>query len=136
MGLHVHKVTRNKSLVDLLSNLNLSIPYNKVMKIETAIGNACIKDMKEHSGTFIPPNIVLGKPIHFAIDNTDFKNDTSDGTGHVVFQKLDENMEIANLVMERGGKNNMKLTDENILPLKTLNENLYLLMKAIQTLMA
>ena len=112
------------------------------MKVETAIGNACIKDMKEHNGTYIPPNIVLGKPIHFAIDNTDFKNDTPGGksefhgTGHVVFQKLDENMERTNLVIERGGKNNMKFTDENIFPLKTLNENLYLLMKAIPTLMA
>ena len=96
LGLHVHKVTRNKSLVDLLSNLNLSTPYNKVMKIETAIGNACIKDMEGHNGTYIPPNIVVGKPIHFAIDDTHFKNDTPDGksefhgTGHVVFQKLDE----------------------------------------------
>lgn len=56
LGLHIHKTTRSKKLVDLLSNLNLCISYNKIMKIETAIGNA-----------------VYGKPLHFAIDNTDFR---------------------------------------------------------------
>lgn len=69
-GLHVHKATLNKALTELLSNLNLSIPYNKVMKIKTAIGNACIQDMKEHDGTS------FHQTSYLAINNTDFRNDT------------------------------------------------------------
>ena len=32
------------------------------MKVETAIGNACIKDMKEHNGTYIPQTLYLASP--------------------------------------------------------------------------
>ena len=60
LSLHVHKTTRSKKLVDLLSNLNLCIPYDKVMKIETALGNAVIKEKEELNGVYVPPNIVYG----------------------------------------------------------------------------
>ena len=37
LALDVHKNTRSKALVETLAKLDLTIPYNKVMEIETAI---------------------------------------------------------------------------------------------------
>ena len=92
LGIHVHKETRSKKLVECLSDLGLSISYDKVMKIENDLGNAVSENISLNHGVFVPPNIQPGIPLHFAIDNIDFRNDTPDGksefhgTTHVVFQ--------------------------------------------------
>ena len=39
LGLHVHKNTRSKSLVPMLGQLDLAVPYKKVMEIGTAINS-------------------------------------------------------------------------------------------------
>ena len=93
LGIHVHKETRSKKLIECLSDLGLSISYDKVMKIENDLGNAVYENISLNHGVFVPPNIQPGIPLHFAIDNIDFRNDTPDGksefhgTTHVVFQK-------------------------------------------------
>ena len=79
MSLHVHKVTRSRALIDMLSNFHLSISYEKVLKIETLLANAVITKMGDNNGVYVPPNIEHGTRIHFAIDNVDFRNDTPDG---------------------------------------------------------
>ena len=93
LGIHVHKETRSKKLLECLSDLGLSISYDKVMKIENDLGNAVAGNVPQNHGAFVSPNIQPCIPLHFAIDNTDFKNDTSHGksefhsTTLVVFQK-------------------------------------------------
>lgn len=72
-----------------LSNLNLCISYNKVLKIEKLITNAVPFQKKSTYGVYVPPSIIPGIPVHFAIDNCDFKNDTPDGkTNSMLQQKL------------------------------------------------
>ena len=52
--------------------------------------------MDANNGSFIPPSIVMGIRPFFAIDNSDFDNDTPDGknefhgTGMVICQEMSE----------------------------------------------
>jgi len=93
LGLLVHKNTRSKDLVNILSDLHLTVDYSKVLRIETDIANAVVKRMSETNGVYVPHLIQEGEPVYFAIDNCDFKNDTADGknefhgTAQIVFQR-------------------------------------------------
>ena len=93
LGLHIHKITGSKELVDTFNDLLLSVSYEKVLKIETAIANSVVKEKKEKNNVYIPPNVIKGKMLRFAIDNTDLNNNTPDGkhefqgTGQIVIQK-------------------------------------------------
>ena len=94
LGLHLHKSTRSKDFVELISDLGLCISYDKIIKIENFIANSVTQRIKENNRVYIPSNIVRGVPIHFAIDNCDFKNDNPDrknesqDTAQVVIQNL------------------------------------------------
>ena len=35
--------------------------------------------MKQNDGVYLPPDIVLGRHVFFAVDNVDFSEDTCDG---------------------------------------------------------
>ena len=69
------KETRSKKLIECLSELGHSISYDKVMKIENDLGNAVAENISLNHGVFVPPNIQTGIPLHFAVNNIDFKND-------------------------------------------------------------
>ena len=107
LGLHIHKETRSKKIIDCLSELSLTISYDKIMKIETEIANTATKIIRENDGVFIPPTVTQDTKIHFAIDNTDFHNDTPDGklefhgTGQILFQKRAAEKKHTNLKIER-----------------------------------
>ena len=58
LGLNFHKISRSKELVDRFNDLCLSISYNKVLKIETAIANSVIRQKRENSNVYIPPNVI------------------------------------------------------------------------------
>lgn len=106
LGLHIHKETRSKKVIDCLSVLNLTISYDRIMKIETEMANATTNMMSQKNGVYVPPSLTKGHRLHFAIDNTDFHNDTPDGksefhgTGQVVFQKS-SNLSITRPTIER-----------------------------------
>ena len=93
------------------------------------MGNAVLKEKEAHNGVYIPPNIVVGKPLHFAIDNTDFRNDTPDGksefhgTGQVVLQKVDKSKNTKTLEIERSYKSSMRISSEDIVTTKRLITN-------------
>ena len=93
VGLHLHKSTRSKDLVELMSDLSLCISHDKIIKIENSVANSVKQRIKENNRVYIPSNTVRGVPIHFAIDNCDFENNTPDGknefhgTAQVVIQK-------------------------------------------------
>ena len=78
VGLHVHKETRNKRVINFLSDLGLSI-CKRVLKIENSLTNTIVEKTTTNGGVFVPSNLELGKELHFVIDNIDFKNDTPDG---------------------------------------------------------
>ena len=118
LGLYVHQKTRSKDIVNTLSGLKLSISYEKVLQIETDIANAVAVSAENNGGIYVPPNIISSVPIHFAIDNTDFSNDTPDGknefhgTGQIVFQKKQAFENETQLVIERSGERNLKFKKE------------------------
>ena len=43
LGILVHKETRNKKMILYLSDLELSISYKKLMKIENGLGNMIVE---------------------------------------------------------------------------------------------
>ena len=44
-------------------------------KIEQSV----IQRMRQNDGIYLPPDIVLGRHVFFAVDNVDFSDDTHDG---------------------------------------------------------
>ena len=92
-GIHVHKETHSKKLIECLSDLGLSISYDKVIKIENYLVNAVAENVSLNHGVFVRPNIQPAFHYIFTVDNIDFKNDTLDeksgfhGTTLAVFQK-------------------------------------------------
>ena len=89
------------------------------------MANSIVKDKEEPHGIYIPPNIVIGKPLHF--DNTDFRNDTPDGksefhgTGTVVLQKFEADVVGKAIEIERSSKSSMKFLNQNIIAIERLD---------------
>lgn len=50
-----------------------------MLQIENQIANVILKEIEENNGVYIPKMIKQNKFIHFAADNVDFHEDTSDG---------------------------------------------------------
>ena len=98
LGLLIHKKTRSKDIVNILANLNLSIDYENVLRIETDIANAVVQKALKSNGVYVPPSIQAGLPVYFAADNCDFKNDAADGknevhgTVQIVYQQSSANV--------------------------------------------
>ena len=97
--LTVHQATRNKQVINLLSDYKLSIPYHQVERLETAIGGCIIDKVNGNGGTYIPLNFSKGIIPMFHINNIEFSEDTADGrsTTHalncVAFQPKQPNVE-------------------------------------------
>ena len=79
LGLYIHQQTWSKKVIDMLSKVNLTIPYDWILKIETGIANKISKNIDNNNGVFVQPKIIYNAPLHFAIDNVNFSNDTPDG---------------------------------------------------------
>jgi len=60
---------------------------------ETAIANAVVENALKFDGVYVPPFLKKGTFVFFAVDNTDFVEETADGKGTthgtitVVYQK-------------------------------------------------
>lgn len=93
VGIAVHQSVRSKQLVNMLRGFGMSVEYNRLLRIETQIEANVLKRMEENDGLFLPPDIVQGRHIFFAIDNVDFAEDTHDGrntlhgTAMTIYQK-------------------------------------------------
>ena len=79
LALDVDKSTRSKSIVEKLSQLDLAVPYKKVMEIETAITNAVRETIKSMGGVYRPPWLVNDMFVWFVLDNIDFLESTPCG---------------------------------------------------------
>ena len=71
MGLLVHQKTRSKELADLLSNMNLSVSYGKVLTLKRSIANTVKSLAASNEGIYVPSVISPNKPVYFAIDNSE-----------------------------------------------------------------
>ena len=91
LGLMVHARTRKRDLIETLSDLGLSISYDRVLDISTAIGNQ-VCDHYHQSQVVYPPNLREGLFTTAAIDNIDHNpssttaTDAFHGTGISLFQ--------------------------------------------------
>lgn len=96
VGLAVHQSVRSKKLVDLLHGFGMSVEYNRLLRVESQIEASVLKRMENDDGLFLPPDIVKGRHIFFAIDNVDFAEDTYDGrntlhgTAMAIYQKCQD----------------------------------------------
>lgn len=103
VGLAVHQATRSKQLVNMLHGFGMSLEYNRLMRVEAQIEASVLQQIVETGGVYIPPNIVKGRYIYFAVDNVDFSEDTYDGkrTLHAaamaIYQKKEEEDEVREL---------------------------------------
>lgn len=95
LALTVHHDTRNKMMVDFLSAHDYCVPYGRTLLMETALANAVVENTREFQGLYVPPFLKKGAFVFFAVDNTDFSEDTVDGKGTThgtitaVYQKAD-----------------------------------------------
>ena len=79
VGIAVHQAVRSKELVNMLRGFGFAVDYNRLLRVESELESGVIKRMEENDGIFLPPDIVKGRHIFFAIDNVDFAEDTYDG---------------------------------------------------------
>lgn len=92
VGILAHKQFRSRSLTDLLHKLAVSVDYTRILRIETQLAEAVVRHSAEH-GIYVPPEIARGQFVYFAVDNSDFSEDTPDGkntlhaTAMAVFQR-------------------------------------------------
>lgn len=81
LALNVHHDTRNKRLMDLLNAQNCCASYSRALLLETALANAVVENTTHFQGLYVPPLLKKGTFVFFAVDNTDFAEDTADGKG-------------------------------------------------------
>ena len=95
VGLAIHQLTRSKELVNMLHGFGMAVEYNRVMRVEAQIEATVLERMEQNGGVYLPPDIVKGRHVFFAIDNVDFAEDTYDGqrtlhgTAMAIYQKKD-----------------------------------------------
>ena len=92
VGLSVHQATRSRSLLEILNGFGVSVDYKRILKLETQIAEEVCNQMAIE-GVYIPPFVQQNRFVFFAIDNSDFNEDTPDGkrtthaTATVVYQQ-------------------------------------------------
>lgn len=67
--------------MDLLSAHDYYVPYSHTLLMETALANAVVENTREFEGLYVPSFLKKGAFVFFAVDNTDFAQDTADGKG-------------------------------------------------------
>lgn len=95
IAIAVRQAFRSKKLVNMLHDFGLCVNYDRVLRLETQIATTVLERMLLNDGIYLPPDIVEGRFIFFAIDNIDFNEDTSDGkctlhgTSMAIYQRCD-----------------------------------------------
>ena len=81
VGLAVHQALQSKEIVNMLHGFRMSIECNRLLREESQIEAHVLQRMEQCGGVYLPPDIVKGRHLFFAIDNVDFAEDTCDGKG-------------------------------------------------------
>jgi hypothetical protein len=97
IGLMIHSKTRKKTLIEELSEIGLSVPYQRILDIQTQITKQLCKYYQDQQ-VVCPPRLQEGKFTVAAIDNLDHNATSSTasnsfhGTGISIFQHTNEVM--------------------------------------------
>jgi hypothetical protein len=59
-------------MVNFLHGFGMCPEYDRLLRIETQIARSVVKRMDLNKGLYIPPDIVIGRHVFFAVDNIDF----------------------------------------------------------------
>ena len=68
-------------MTDVLHKLGVSVDYTRILRIETQLAQAGLSQSDDNS-IYIPPALTKGQFIYFAVDNSDFSEDTLEGEKH------------------------------------------------------
>lgn len=79
VGIAIHQAIRSKEIVNFLHGFGLSTEYNRILRVEAQIERNVLQRVAQNGGTFLPPDVVIGRRVFFAVDNVDFAEDTPDG---------------------------------------------------------
>ena len=95
VSLAIHRAIRSKEIVNLLHGFGMAVEYNRLLRVESQIEKTVLQRMEKEGGMYLPPDIVKGRHVFFAIDNVDFAEDTPDGkrtlhgTAMAIYQATD-----------------------------------------------
>ena len=109
--------------METLSDLNLSISYNKVLKIKEDIASP-LRDKIQENNVYFPFPLSQQEMLYFAIDNADLKIDTPDGKNQLhgtvimAYQNETSKKEESDLVIMRNSKRESKLSKDPIYKVK------------------
>lgn len=79
IGVAIRQATRSKQIVNMLYKFGVGVEYNRLLRLEAQICSTVIERMLVNDGLYLPPDVIRGRYIFFAIDNVDFAEDTPDG---------------------------------------------------------
>ena len=79
IALHVHKQTRSKELIGIMSKFGYSISYDDTQRYINTFSHQVVQQTLQN-GIFVPPNLVQGKFLHCALDKLDFSENAKSGT--------------------------------------------------------
>jgi hypothetical protein len=120
LALSTHHETRNKKLIELLHSQNFCVSYSRTLLLETAIANAVVENALKFDGVYVPPFLKKRTFVFFAVDNTDFAEDTADGKGTthgtitVVYQKENAPGEVIAPTLEVSEAKSLNVTPYNV----------------------
>jgi len=108
VGIAVHQAVRSKQLITMLHGFGMSVDYNRILRVEAQIEASVLKRIELNGGLYIPPDVVLGRHVFFAVDNVDFAEDTPDGkntfhgTVMAIYQRQEPGDEAPGLTLDPG----------------------------------
>ena len=82
--------------------------YNRILRVEAQIEASVLKRMELNNGLYIPPDVVFGRHVFFAVDNVDFAEDTPDGkntfhgTAMAIYQRQEPDDVAVELAVDPG----------------------------------
>jgi len=72
VGLAMRQAHRSKKMINLLHGFGASVSYNRLLRVEAQLAKAVTERMLLNENVYLPPDVVKGRHIYFAVDNIDF----------------------------------------------------------------
>ena len=60
---YIHQKTRCRKLIDILSYLNISVDYDKLLNIDSQLADSVLTEINNNDGVYIPKSISKDLPI-------------------------------------------------------------------------
>lgn len=103
LAIYVYHKTKSKDLITVLNRLGLCISYTDLQRILTTVACDVVQETKDGK-EYIPPNIIPGQFVQYAIDNLDFQECTLDGSSmHVTSMVMYQSEGDINTELLKGG---------------------------------